>query len=58
MAAARAKRGLAFFTFKDEKLTEDLQQMYHLLVTEGTTVGEFFQDTKQFECGSFVVLVS
>ncbi|TKS85032.1 Poly(ADP-ribose) glycohydrolase [Collichthys lucidus] len=38
MAAAKAKRGLAFFTFDDEKLTRDLEQVYSLLVKEETTV--------------------
>ena len=41
MAAAKAKRGLAFFTFEDEMLKLGLQQTHHLLVIEGTTVGEF-----------------
>nr|XP_033502010.1 poly(ADP-ribose) glycohydrolase [Epinephelus lanceolatus] len=42
MAAAKAKRGLAFFTFQDEQLKQGLQQMYHLLVTEGTTVEKLY----------------
>ncbi|XP_035847658.1 poly(ADP-ribose) glycohydrolase isoform X2 [Sander lucioperca] len=42
MAAARAKRGLAFFTFNDEKLKQGLQQTHHLLVTQGTTVEKLF----------------
>ncbi|XP_044030996.1 poly(ADP-ribose) glycohydrolase isoform X2 [Siniperca chuatsi] len=42
MAAAKAKRGLAFFSFKDEKLKQDLQQTYHLLVTEQTTVDKLY----------------
>lgn len=41
MAAAKARRGLAFFTFGDEQLKRDLEQIYCLLRTEGTTVGEF-----------------
>lgn len=40
MAAARAGRGLAFFTFRDEKLEHGLRQAYRLLRTKGTTVGE------------------
>lgn len=44
MAAANAKRGLAFFTFDDEQLQQSLQRTYNLLVTEGTTVGETLQD--------------
>ncbi|KAM6975864.1 poly(ADP-ribose) glycohydrolase [Tautogolabrus adspersus] len=40
MAAAMVRRGLAFFTFQDDKLKQDLTQIHHLLVTEGTTVGE------------------
>ncbi|XP_018549739.2 poly(ADP-ribose) glycohydrolase [Lates calcarifer] len=42
MAAAKAKRGLAFFTFDDENLKHSLQQMYHLLVTEEITVGKLY----------------
>ncbi|KAA8579215.1 hypothetical protein FQN60_000037 [Etheostoma spectabile] len=38
MAAAKAKRGLAFFTFEDETLKQRLQQTHRLLVTRGTTV--------------------
>lgn len=45
MAAARARRGLAFFTFMDETLKEDLEKIYQLLVTEGVTVGETFLHT-------------
>ncbi|XP_059213330.1 poly(ADP-ribose) glycohydrolase [Centropristis striata] len=42
MAAAKAKRGLAFFTFDDELLKQGLEQTHHLLVTEGTTVEKLF----------------
>ncbi|CAJ1070009.1 poly(ADP-ribose) glycohydrolase [Xyrichtys novacula] len=42
MVAAKVRRGLAFFTFHDEKLELELQQFYHLLVTEGTTVGKLY----------------
>lgn len=40
MAAARAKRGLAFFTFKDEALECGLKRSYTLLRMKGATVGE------------------
>lgn len=40
MAAAKARRGVAFFTFRDEKLKQDLEQMYSLLVREDVRVGE------------------
>lgn len=40
MAAARAKRGLAFFTFGDDLLKRDLERIHHLLLKEATTVGE------------------
>ncbi|XP_017287764.1 poly(ADP-ribose) glycohydrolase [Kryptolebias marmoratus] len=43
MAAAKAKRGLAFFTFGDEELKRGLEQIYHLLVTEKTTVGKLYE---------------
>lgn len=39
MAAAKARRGLAFFTFKDETLEHGLKQAYRLLRMKGTTVG-------------------
>ncbi|XP_036974287.1 poly(ADP-ribose) glycohydrolase isoform X2 [Acanthopagrus latus] len=42
MAAAKARRGLAFFTFGDYLLKRDLEQIHHLLVKEGTTVGKLF----------------
>ncbi|XP_034080053.1 poly(ADP-ribose) glycohydrolase isoform X2 [Gymnodraco acuticeps] len=42
MAAAQAKRGLAFFTFEDESLKQGLQQTYHLLVTERITVDKLY----------------
>ncbi|KAM8744088.1 poly(ADP-ribose) glycohydrolase [Acanthopagrus schlegelii] len=42
MAAAKARRGLAFFTFGDYLLKHDLEQIHHLLVKEGTTVGKLF----------------
>ncbi|KAM9841476.1 poly(ADP-ribose) glycohydrolase [Aulostomus maculatus] len=42
MAAAKARRGLAFFTFLDDNLKQDVEQMHHLLVTEGVTVGKLY----------------
>ncbi|XP_074473537.1 poly(ADP-ribose) glycohydrolase isoform X2 [Sebastes fasciatus] len=42
MAAANAKRGLAFFTFDDEQLQQSLQRTYNLLVLEGTTVDKLY----------------
>ncbi|XP_070781013.1 poly(ADP-ribose) glycohydrolase [Enoplosus armatus] len=43
MAAAKAKRGLAYFTFNDEALKRGLEQMYHLLVTEEITVAKLWK---------------
>ncbi|XP_052381356.1 poly(ADP-ribose) glycohydrolase-like [Oncorhynchus keta] len=43
MAAARAKRGVAFFTFNNFILERELQDMYHLLFTHRTTVGELYE---------------
>lgn len=40
MAAAKARRGLAFFTFKDKMLEYGLKHSYTLLRMKGTTVGE------------------
>ncbi|XP_060944898.1 poly(ADP-ribose) glycohydrolase [Limanda limanda] len=42
MAAAKAKTGLAFFTFGDEELANGLKQIYHLMVTEGITVEKLY----------------
>lgn len=42
MAAARARRGLAYFTFEDENLREGLQELHRLLIAEGATVGKLF----------------
>ncbi|KAM6901597.1 poly(ADP-ribose) glycohydrolase isoform 2-T4 [Lycodopsis pacificus] len=42
MAAAMARRGLAFFTFKDEELKLGLERTHHLLVTQRTTVGKLY----------------
>eukprot|EP00063_Salmo_salar_P068183 XP_014043018.1 PREDICTED: poly(ADP-ribose) glycohydrolase-like [Salmo salar] len=43
MAAARAKRGVAFFTFNNLSLERELKNMHHLLVTLRTTVGELYE---------------
>ncbi|XP_051794722.1 poly(ADP-ribose) glycohydrolase [Acanthochromis polyacanthus] len=48
MAAAKTRRGLAFFTFGDEHLERSLQQMHHLLVTEEVTVGELHRLLEQY----------
>ncbi|XP_038589571.1 poly(ADP-ribose) glycohydrolase isoform X3 [Micropterus salmoides] len=48
MAAAKGKRGLAYFTFGDETLEQALQQMHHLLVTEDTTVEKLFGLLEQY----------
>ncbi|XP_069557268.1 poly(ADP-ribose) glycohydrolase [Brachyistius frenatus] len=48
MAAAKAGRGLAFFTFTDVRLERSLEQIYHLLVTEGITVGKLFRILDRF----------
>ncbi|XP_041666658.1 poly(ADP-ribose) glycohydrolase [Cheilinus undulatus] len=51
MVAARARRGLAFFTFEDEVLKQELTQIHHLLVKEGTTVGKLFNLLEDFCAG-------
>ncbi|CAB1318884.1 unnamed protein product [Coregonus sp. 'balchen'] len=43
MAAARAQRGVAVFTFKNFSLERELQNMHHLLVTHITTVGKLYE---------------
>ncbi|KAM4532027.1 poly(ADP-ribose) glycohydrolase [Fundulus diaphanus] len=50
MAAAKARRGLAFFTFGDEDLRRDLQHIYHLLVTQNMTVGQLYEHLEYY-CG-------
>ncbi|KAM9734422.1 LOW QUALITY PROTEIN: poly(ADP-ribose) glycohydrolase [Menidia menidia] len=42
MAAARAKRGVAFFTFGDEQLKTGLEALYGHLVGGGATVGRLY----------------
>ncbi|XP_068190654.1 poly(ADP-ribose) glycohydrolase isoform X2 [Antennarius striatus] len=48
MAAAKADRGLAFFTFQDEELSRGLQQIYHLLLLEGATVEKLYRLLEDF----------
>ncbi|KAM9338628.1 poly(ADP-ribose) glycohydrolase isoform 2-T2 [Symphorus nematophorus] len=48
MAAAKAKRGLAFFTFGDHRLRDDLEQIYPLLVKERITVDKLFRILQDF----------
>ncbi|XP_029371475.1 poly(ADP-ribose) glycohydrolase [Echeneis naucrates] len=48
MAAAKAKRGLAFFTFGDEDLQQDLERIHHLLVSEGVTVEKLYRLLEKF----------
>ncbi|XP_037340199.2 poly(ADP-ribose) glycohydrolase [Pungitius pungitius] len=48
MAAAAARRGLAFFTFGDEELELGLRRTHHLLVEEGVTVEKLFRLLEDF----------
>ncbi|XP_014838169.1 PREDICTED: poly(ADP-ribose) glycohydrolase-like [Poecilia mexicana] len=48
MAAAQARRGLAFFTFGDHHLCRRLQQTYHLLVTQKMTVGQLYRHLEKY----------
>ncbi|XP_027881773.1 poly(ADP-ribose) glycohydrolase [Xiphophorus couchianus] len=48
MAAAKARRGLAFFTFGDHDLCRRLQQTYHLLVTQKMTVGQLYRHLEKY----------
>nr|XP_020443068.1 poly(ADP-ribose) glycohydrolase-like isoform X2 [Monopterus albus] len=50
MAAAKARRGLAFFTFRDRVLEQGLQDIYRLLVTEGITVDKLYRQLEDY-CG-------
>ncbi|XP_005739157.1 poly(ADP-ribose) glycohydrolase [Pundamilia nyererei] len=60
MAAAKAKRGLAFFTFGDENLKQHLQRIYELMFAEGITVGTLYKLLRDFSsakhCDSHVDL--
>ncbi|XP_039904702.1 poly(ADP-ribose) glycohydrolase [Simochromis diagramma] len=60
MAAAKAKRGLAFFTFGDENLKQRLQHIYDLMFAEGITVGTLYKLLRDFSsakhCDSHVDL--
>ncbi|KAM7368544.1 hypothetical protein PAMP_012878 [Pampus punctatissimus] len=51
MAAAKAKRGVAFFTFGDKNLKHGLEQIYLLLVNERTTVGTLYRLLEDFCAG-------
>lgn len=48
MAVAEAQRGMAMFTFKDERLQKGLQQMFCLLVKRKISVGEFKGNNDHF----------
>ncbi|XP_038152580.1 poly(ADP-ribose) glycohydrolase [Cyprinodon tularosa] len=48
MAAAKARRGLVFFTFKDDYLTKRLQQIYHSLVSQKATVGQLYKHLEHY----------
>lgn len=48
MAAAKANRGVAFFTFRDEHLKQGLEKIYNLLVKEEITVGKLYGLLKNF----------
>ncbi|XP_053728076.1 poly(ADP-ribose) glycohydrolase [Synchiropus splendidus] len=52
MAAAVAKRNLAFFTFGDQQLQQQLEEVYHLLVLERVTVGSLAAMLEEF-CSSY-----
>uniref|UniRef100_A0A667X990 poly(ADP-ribose) glycohydrolase n=1 Tax=Myripristis murdjan TaxID=586833 RepID=A0A667X990_9TELE len=47
MAAAVAKRGMAFFALRDDTLKKSLQHIHHLLTTQEVTVGEYCQALTQ-----------
>ncbi|KAM4720592.1 poly(ADP-ribose) glycohydrolase [Anableps anableps] len=48
MAAAKAKRGMAFFTFGDKDLCQGLQQTYRLLATQKMTVGQLYEHLEDY----------
>ena len=43
MAAAETGRDVAYFTFGDEKLRDDLNDMHKLLTDRNVTVGQLYQ---------------
>ncbi|KAM4634994.1 poly(ADP-ribose) glycohydrolase isoform 1-T2 [Polymixia lowei] len=48
MAAAVARKGMAFFTFGNNTLTESLQELHHLLFTQRITVGKLYKDLEDY----------
>ncbi|XP_036450844.1 poly(ADP-ribose) glycohydrolase isoform X2 [Colossoma macropomum] len=48
MAAAVAKRDLAFFTFGKKEQAQDLQRMHHLLKARKVTVGDLYMQLKRY----------
>ena len=42
MAAAVAEREVCYFTFKDNKLTQDIYDIHQLITDHGLTVGKCF----------------
>lgn len=48
MAVAEAQRGMAMFTFKDERLEKGLQQMFCLLVKRKISVGNLYRHLKDY----------
>jgi len=41
MAAAVAERDVCYFTYKDNKLTQDIYDIHQLITARGLTVGKF-----------------
>ncbi|XP_051542197.1 poly(ADP-ribose) glycohydrolase-like [Myxocyprinus asiaticus] len=52
MAAAVAKRDMAYFTFGNEKLAKEVQIMHHHLVDKKVTVDKLYQILKDY-CGHY-----
>ncbi|XP_051539820.1 poly(ADP-ribose) glycohydrolase-like [Myxocyprinus asiaticus] len=52
MAAAVAKRDMAYFTFGNDKLASEVQKMHHLLVKRNVTVDKLYQILKDY-CGHY-----
>ncbi|XP_051973835.1 poly(ADP-ribose) glycohydrolase [Xyrauchen texanus] len=48
MAAAVAKRDMAYFTFGNEKLAKELKEMHHQLIEKNVTVDKLYQILKDY----------
>jgi poly(ADP-ribose) glycohydrolase len=48
MACCRCERNMAFFTFRDELLKDEIHEIFELLINERVTIGELAKILRQF----------